>query len=122
MEEENIAIEEQTADAEVLTDENGSVTVNVYSADETPVIVAALDPTPDPAADTMPAILESIFGSYNPRTQTVTMTCSDGSIVTSTEIVPGLAGLDYVWLSGVVTFSIILAGFISIVRVVLKNG
>ena len=52
--------------------------------------------------------LESIFGEYQPQTYTVTTYLPDGSSVTSVEVVPGLAGLDYSWIAGVGLFALFL--------------
>lgn len=52
-------------------------------------------------------VVSSIFGTYTPRTYTTT-TYIDGQAVTATEIVPGVAGLDWPWLCGAVLFAIML--------------
>lgn len=54
------------------------------------------------------AVLEQIFGEYNPRTYSVTTYLNDGTAVSSVEYVPGLAGLDWAWISGVGIFSLAL--------------
>lgn len=59
--------------------------------------------TPD---STLAAYLTDIFGEYTPRTQIVTQSYTDGSMVTYEEYVPGLAGLDWVWLSSVGLFGL----------------
>lgn len=51
--------------------------------------------------------MEALFGPYTPRTQTVTEYLSDGSVVESQQIVPGLAGLDYAWLTAVSLFGMV---------------
>lgn len=120
--EENTVVEEQSGVTEVVEDAvTGDVNIHVYTSDDSSVVVSALDPTPELMENTMPAIVESLFGSYMPRTQTITVTNADGSVVTSTEVVPGLAGVDFLWLSGVLTFSIVLCGFFGLLRVVIKR-
>lgn len=57
------------------------------------------------------AMVNSVFGDYQPRTQTVTETYPDGSTVTYTEVIDGLGGLDYYWLGGVLVFCIVLWSF-----------
>lgn len=52
--------------------------------------------------------LESIFGEYQPLTYTVTTYLPDGSAVLSTEVVPGVAGLDWAWISGIGLFALFL--------------
>ena len=50
----------------------------------------------------------ALFGSYTPRTQTVTEYLSDGTTVSYTEVVPGLAGLDWPWITSVALFAMAL--------------
>ena len=69
----------------------------------------------------LPAVVRSVFGDYHQRTQTVTETASDGTSVTSTVFVPGLAGLDWYWLSGVFLFTIVLWSFFRFLGVVFKR-
>ena len=69
----------------------------------------------------MAAVVETIFGDYFPRTQTVTTTAEDGSVTTTTQLVPGVAGMDMVWIAGVISFLVVLSGFISILRVVIRH-
>lgn len=57
---------------------------------------------------TMRSALVAIFGEYTPKTQTVS-TYYDGQLLdTSTEYVPGLAGMDMEWIAGVVVFTVLL--------------
>lgn len=72
-------------------------------------VVTVVDVNPDVSDRT--SFLESvmeIFGEYSPRTQTVTTYLPDGSAVSSVEIIPGLAGLDWMWLSCVGLFALFL--------------
>lgn len=69
----------------------------------------------------LPAVVRSVFGDYHQRTQTVTETAADGTATTSTEPVPGLAGLDWYWLSGVFLFTIVLWSFFRFLGVVFKR-
>lgn len=57
---------------------------------------------------TLPAAIVGLFGEYQPRTQTVTEYFSDGSTVEYTQIVPGLAGLDWTWIASVFIFALAL--------------
>ena len=66
------------------------------------------DITPSEDTETMPGLLTALFGAYTPRTQTVTEYLSDGSSVTYTEVVPGLAGLDWPWVASVTLFTMAL--------------
>lgn len=69
----------------------------------------------------LPGVVKSVFGEYHPRTQTITETRSDGTVLTSVECVPGLAGLDWYWISGVFMFGLILWSFFRFLGGVLKS-
>lgn len=71
--------------------------------------------TSDVPEDSIPAVLIALFGEYTPRTQTVTQILSDGSELTYDEYVPGLAGLDWHWLSSVGLFGM---GLFCVFRVI----
>lgn len=62
----------------------------------------------------------SIFGVYQPITHTVTDHLSDGSSVTYEQVVPGLAGVDWVWLSGVALFALMLWSLFRLLGVIVK--
>ena len=103
--------------------DSGNITVNVTvpSADSVPAspelssevspayATRTLDDAAAPAdSETMPGLVTALFGSYTPRTQTVTEYLPDGSNVTYTEVVPGLAGLDWPWIASVALFAMSL--------------
>lgn len=67
------------------------------------------------------AVVQTLFGEYVPRTQTVTTIGSDGSEVSYTEYVLGLAGLDWYWISGAILFGIAFLSFFKIVGAVIKS-
>lgn len=81
-----------------------------------------LDESPLAADASLSSVVQTLFGTYTPRTQTVTETASDGSSVTYTEYVPGLAGLDWYWLSGVALFGLCLLSFFKLLGGVVKRG
>ena len=66
------------------------------------------DIAPSEATAALPGLITSPLGPYTPRTQTVTEYLSDGSSVTYTEVVPGLAGLDWPWITSVTLFAMAL--------------
>lgn len=104
------------------TPETGSQVIVMQSETSTPSTTRSVSldaPTVDAAG--LPAVVRSVFGDYHQRTQTVTETASDGTAVTSTEPVPGLAGLDWYWLSGVFMFTIVLWSFFRFLGVVFKR-
>ena len=69
----------------------------------------------------LPGVVKSVFGEYRPRTRTITETRADGTVLTSVECVPGLAGLDWYWLSGVFMFGLVLWSFFRFLGGVLKS-
>lgn len=69
----------------------------------------------------LPGVVKSVFGEYHPRTQTITETRADGTVLTSVECVPGLAGLDWYWISGVFMFGLVLWSFFRFLGGVLKS-
>lgn len=71
--------------------------------------VSDLDPE-QATREGLAGVISDIFGDYTPRTYT-TSTYINGEVVTGTEIVPGLAGLDWPWLCGVAMFGIMLFCF-----------
>ena len=71
-----------------------------------PSPVSSLDPETE-EREGLAGVVSSIFGVYTPRTYTTT-TYIDGQAVTATEIVPGVAGLDWPWLCGATLFGIML--------------
>ena len=101
--------------------ETGSPVIVMQSGDTaaTSCSVSLDAPTLETAG--LPAVVRSVFGDYHQRTQTVTETAADGTSVTSTEPVPGLAGLDWYWLSGVFLFTIVLWSFFRFLGVVFKR-
>ena len=107
----------ETADTPVT----GSQVI-VMQSEDTPSTMRSVSldaPTVDAAG--LPAVVRSVFGDYHQRTQTVTETAADGTATTSTEPVPGLAGLDWYWLSGVFLFTIVLWSFFRFLGVVFKR-
>lgn len=133
--------ESSGAEVTTITDDSG-VTVNVTLAvPQSDSSSESEDPSADPLAiaetavtgdstsnadDTAPAegfpsMVTALFGEYTPRTYSVTTYLSDGSTVTTTEYVPGLAGLDWPWIAGVVLFSLVLYSFFRLLGGVLRG-
>lgn len=117
----NIYVPAATVAAEV-SDETGVETGDSENAQSTEAysVSAAVDPV---AADRsgMSSVIGTIFGEYQPRTQTVTVTASYGGVTTTTQLVDGVAGMDMVWIAGVISFLVVLSGFISLLRVVIRH-
>lgn len=70
----------------------------------------------------MADVVTAVFGEYQHKTYTVTQYDSSGNVIaTSTEYVPGLAGLDYAWIAGVSLFALVLAGFLRLIGGLLRK-
>lgn len=85
-----------------------------------PFSAYSLDVPPETSPETISAVVTALFGEYTLRTQTVTDRLSDGTTVTYTQVIPGLAGLDYPWLSGVGLFALFLYGFLRLIGGLIK--
>lgn len=96
---------------------NTPVTVTVE--DNTPVVVTGMDAGALVRSAFMSALV-AIFGEYTPRTQTVATYFADGTFVQSVEYVQGLAGLDWLWISGVFLFCIVIYCIFRMIGGVLK--
>lgn len=93
--------------------------VNDPTPEIIPYSVTALDDTSEAGSALVDAVKE-LFGEYQPRTQTVVEHLADGSTVTYQEVVPGLAGLDWSWLAGVVLFALFLYGLLRLLGGLIK--
>lgn len=90
----------------------GDTYVSVLSSDSPTSRVVTVNPYEIQGGDnSLLVMVNSVFGDYQPRTQTVTETYPDGSTVTYTEVIDGLGGLDFYWLGGVLVFCIVLWSF-----------
>lgn len=58
--------------------------------------------------------MASIFGEYTPLTYQVDTYVDDVLIASGTEVVPGLAGMDWPWIFGVSLFGVMLFSFFKI--------
>ena len=86
-----------------------SVTLPVFASELVDDTYVTVEPdAPEGPLTALHEAFVSIFGKYTPRTQTVTRHLSDGTEVTYTEYVPGLAGLDLEWLSSVAVFALVV--------------
>lgn len=107
------------ADDTTQTDTGSQVII--MQSEDTPSVMRSATLDPPSLSDGLPAVVRSVFGEYQVRTQTVTETAADGTSITSVEPVPGLAGLDWYWLSGVFLFTIVLWSFFRFLGVVFKR-
>lgn len=83
---------------------------------------SGLDGATEQDDNSMSGIISAIFGTYSPKTQTVTQTLDNGTVVTSQEIIPGVAGMDWHWIAGVLLFTVVLWSFFRFLGVIFKHG
>lgn len=83
---------------------------------------SGLDDGVDQPDESMSGIVAAVFGKYSPKTQTVSLTLDNGTVVTSQEIIPGVAGMDWHWIAGVFLFSVVLWSFFRFLGVIFKHG
>lgn len=124
MEENNILDSEalELTETETPTESSGSNTVvNVMPSSEVVSRTVEIDPYVGGEGGALVSVVNTVFGDYQPRTQTVTEVLSDGSTVTYTETIEGLAGLDWYWLGGVLIFCIVLLSFFKLLGSVFKG-
>lgn len=96
---------------------NTPVTVTVE--DKSPVVVLGTD-AGFAVRSAFVSALTAIFGEYTPLTQSVTTYFADGTSVESVQYVPGIAGLDWMWLAGVALFCIVIYCVFRMIGGVLK--
>lgn len=73
----------------------------------------------DPEGLTLVSALSSIVGPYTPITYETVTYCGDQAI-TTTEVVPGLAGIDWAWVASVNLLGLCLLCLFKLMGVVLK--
>lgn len=124
---------EETADAEESTDTEESIDTGLTDEDISWLMESSDSVTMGYSTysvddsevsyeeNTMGDVIVSIFGVYQPKTQTVTDHLSDGTSVTYEQIVPGVAGMDWNWIAGVALFALVLYSFLKMVGVFLKH-
>ena len=101
---ESDAVEDSTS-GDVVDEDTGA---SVVSIDSSAVVVKDIVDRADVERTSLLDAVYALFGEYTPRTYTVTTYLDDGTAIQSTEIVPGLAGLDYDWIAGVSVFVLAL--------------
>lgn len=126
----NVTISQPEAPAPVEPVEEAPVDAGEDTVEAAPSLQPYTSTAPDVLASpagvdgspSMADVVTSLFGEYQRRTYTVTQYDGSGSVIaTSTEYVPGLAGLDYAWLSGVALFALLLTGFFKLLGGVFRR-
>lgn len=70
----------------------------------------------------MADVVVQVLGEYQRKTQTVQELDSSGNVIaTSTEYVPGLAGLDYHWIAGAILFTVFLSGIFKLLGGLMRS-
>lgn len=96
---------EDTSSGDVVDKEAGA---SVVSVDSSVVVVKDVADRIDVERTSLLDAVYALFGEYTPRTYVVTTYLDDGTEIQSTEVIPGLAGLDYDWIAGVSVFVLAL--------------
>lgn len=85
-----------------------------------PDVMAAMESLDGSAA--MVDVVTAVLGEYQRQTYTVQQLDSEGNVLsTSTEYVPGLAGLDYPWIAGAALFALVLAGLFRLIGGLMRS-
>lgn len=85
-----------------------------------PVVLAAAEPGDGPTV--MVDVISSILGDYQRLSYTTEEYDTEGNLLSvSTEYVPGLAGLDYTWLTGAVLFGLLIAGLLKLLGGLIRS-
>ena len=100
------SVEEDPVDGEEMAAEVLAVDA-AYTVTSPTVLEDTQSDTADPV---VVDVITSVLGEYRRQTYTVEQYDSSGELIaTSTEYVPGLAGLDYAWITGAILFGLVLA-------------
>ena len=103
-----------SAEEDPVEDEAPAAEVLAVDAAYTVTSPTVLEVTESEDTDpVMVDVITSVLGEYRRQTYTVEQYDSNGDLIaTSTEYVPGLAGLDWAWITGALLFGLVLsAGF-----------
>ena len=112
----NVTIQQSAASASPAEDlvEGEEVTTEVIPEPSTfmltsPVVLADAESGDVPSV--MADVVVAVLGEYQRITYTTEEYDTEGNLVSvSTEYVPGLAGLDYAWITGAILFGLLIAG------------
>lgn len=112
----NVTIQQPAASAspEENLVEGEEVTTEVIPEPSTFMLTSPVVLADDESGDipsVMADVVVSVLGEYQRITYTTEEYDTEGNLVSvSTEYVPGLAGLDYAWITGAILFGILIAG------------
>lgn len=95
------------------------VSVRTFSVTELDVLETAQS---GDVSSVMADVVVQVLGEYHPKTQTVQEIDTEGNVIaTSTEYVPGLAGLDYPWIAGAFLFALFLSGIFKLLGGLMRS-
>lgn len=95
------------------------VSIRTFSITEPDVLETAQS---GDVSSVMADVVVQVLGEYHPKTQTVQEIDTEGNVVaTSTEYVPGLAGLDYPWIAGAFLFALFLSGIFKLLGGLMRS-
>lgn len=70
----------------------------------------------------MVQVIEDVLGEYRRQTYTIEEYNAEGDLIgTSTEYVPGLAGLDYAWITGAILFALFVSAFFKLLGGLIRS-
>lgn len=78
------------------------------------------DEVKDYSESSLADLINGLFGTYTPRTQTVVVHYEDGSVDAYNEVIPGLAGLDWNWIACFVLFTVTMFCVLKMIGGLLK--
>lgn len=74
------------------------------------------------ASNIMVQVIEDVLGEYRRQTYTIEEYNAEGDLIgTSTEYVPGLAGLDYAWITGAILFALFVSAFFKLLGGLIRS-
>lgn len=77
---------------------------------------------PGDVSNIMVQVIEDVLGEYRRQTYTIEEYNADGDLIgTSTEYVPGLAGLDYAWITGAILFALFVSAFFKLLGGLIRS-
>lgn len=72
--------------------------------------------------NSMVQAVRNLFGTYTPRTQTVTTYYDGQPLSVDEQVIPGLGGLDWEWITGAFVFVLMLYCLFRLLGGILRNG
>lgn len=119
-EQEEVSADDGSSDAGSSESDASGADVPIVEVDGMIPIVYDVVPVEVTSRSPLLDAMTALFGNYQPRTYMVSTYLEDGTIVSSEEIVPGLAGLDWEWVVGAGLFIMSLYCIFKVIGGLLK--